>query len=442
MTRRNYIRLCSFMAFALSVLIAMAIVNTRNMNSYKRQLEVSYQGSLNELNECLNTVNTDLTKSIYSNSDTELYNICKDLYSQCSVAKNAVSRLPISQMELGNVYKFLSQASDYSQFIANKLEKKQTVSEKEHKTLLTLLSYANKFSSSTEKMVSIVSSGAKITDGKVKNTSEISITPLSNTFSEGAKAFESFPTLLYDGPFSDQILNKKSKLVANAEIKTKEECKTIAAKALGVNENRVTFDSDEKSKLACYTFKSGRYTISVTKQGGFIKSILYSGVVSNSNIKAKDAIAYAQKYLNKLGYKNMKQSYYTVADNICTINFAYTKGNVYYYSDLIKVSVSMENGKIVALEAQTYLTNHTNRNSFTHSITIEEAQKKLSPYLNVNSKKPCVIPKENGSEVNCYEFSCTSKETGEDALIYINSSSGNEEDIMLLLYTDNGTLVK
>ena len=66
----------------------------------------------------------------------------------------------------------------------------------------------------------------------------------------------------------------------------------------------------------------------------------------------------------------------------------------------------------------------------------------MSKYLTVNSIKKCVIPKSNGAEVQCYEFACTSKETGEDALIYINAQNANEEEIKLMLYTDNGTLVK
>jgi hypothetical protein len=70
------------------------------------------------------------------------------------------------------------------------------------------------------------------------------------------------------------------------------------------------------------------------------------------------------------------------------------------------------------------------------------AQSKISSYLTVESYKRCIIPKENGTEVDCYEFKCKSSDTGEDALVYINSSTGEEEDIMLLLYSDNGTLVK
>lgn len=442
MTKRNIIRLSSVGAFALIVLVAFTTVNTRNMHTYKETLEVSYRQSLSELNDCLDNVNTDLTKSLYSNSAAEMKEISRDLYAQCTAAKGAVSRLPVSQMELGNTYKFLSQASDYAQYIGAKIERGGVVSDKEHANLNTLLRYATALSKSTNEMLNIAENGMKITDGAVKNTAKISATPLSNSFSESAKTFEKFPTLLYDGPFSDQVLNKESEMLKSADARSREDCKKIAARALETNENRVSYESDSKGRLPAYTFKRGRYTISVTKQGGYIKSILYSAKVNENNISEKNACELADKFLKRIGYYDMKQSYYSVNENVCTVNFAYAKGDYYCYADLIKVSVSMENGEIIALDAATYLTNHTERKAFSPKVSSEKAQKKLSPYLTVKGVKKCVIPKENGTEEQCWEFFCTSRDTGEDALIYINAQTGIEEDILLLLYSDSGTLVK
>jgi germination protein YpeB len=412
------------------------------MTNYKNQLELSYQQSLTELSECLDNVNTDLTKSLYSNSSNEIHDVSRDLYAQCSTAKNAISRLPVSQMELGNTYKFLSQASDYAQYIGGKIEQGEEITQSEHDTLNKLLSYAQEFSDSANDMVRIVESGAKITEGDVSSDSEITVTSLSNSFSTSAKAFESFPTLLYDGPFSDQVLNKSSALVKNSDVSTKDECKKIVAKCLNTNVNKISFEADEQSTLPCYTFTCGRYTVSVTKQGGYIKSILYSGLINESTITEENAINLAQKFLNSIGYSDMQECYYSISNNICTINFAYCKDNVYYYSDLIKCGVSLSDGTIVSLDAKTYLTNHTDREDFTPTLTANDCKKLISKYLTVNSIKQCVIPKENGTEVQCYEFLCTSNDTGEDALIYINCDTGEEEDIMLLLYSDNGTLVK
>ena len=68
MTKRGYIRLFSYaIAFAL-LLSSRAIINMTTANSYKAQLELNYQQSLNELSENLDSIETNLTKSIYSNA--------------------------------------------------------------------------------------------------------------------------------------------------------------------------------------------------------------------------------------------------------------------------------------------------------------------------------------------------------------------------------------
>lgn len=442
MTRRTYVRMTSFIAFGLFILIVTAIISTREATAYKNQLEINYQQSLTELAECLDSVNTDLTKSLYSNSSGEIYDLSRDLYAQCSTAKNAISRLPISQMELNNTYKFLSQAGDYAQYIGQKIEKGEAISDDEHKNLSVLLDYAQKFSTAANQMVSIMENGGKITDGNIANDKEIRVSSLSNSFSVSAKTFDDFPTLIYDGPFSDQVLNKESEIIKNSDVKTKAQCKSIAARALGVSEKRISYDTDEQSKIPCYTFRCGRYSISVTKQGGYIKSILYSGIINDSQITNENAVNIASDYLKSIGYNNMRECYFSTSGNICTICFVYCENDVYHYSDLIKCGVSMSDGNIVSLDAATYLTNHRNREEFTASLSEEDAKARLSPYLTINSVKKCVIPKESGIEVGCYEFTCTGKDTGEDALVYINCNTGNEEDIMLMLNTDNGTLVK
>ena len=44
-----------------------------------------------------------------------------------------------------------------------------------------------------------------------------------------------------------------------------------------------------------------------------------------------------------------------------SINFAYEKDHTTYYPDLIKVSVSLENGEIISFHQRGYLANHRER---------------------------------------------------------------------------------
>lgn len=441
MTKRSYVRIISFSLAIVLTLGSLALININTANSYKTQLENSYQQSLNELSENLDSIETNLKKSIYSSSDKMLLEISADLYAECGEAKEALSRLPVSQMNLGSTYKFISQASDYANFIAQKIASGGKVSDEEHKNLCTLMEYSKKLNESVSAMATVANNGGVITNSNLK-ASEIEVKTLSTNMSTAEDAFKDYPTLLYDGPFADAVLNRDASLIKDKDTFSKKEAQDIVANAIGVSSKEVNFESEEKGTIPCYVFTYGQRTIGVTKKGGYVAYILYSGKITKSTINEDNAVNLAKNYLSKLGYENMEPSYHMTADNICVINFAYKAGNTVYYSDLIKVGVSMSNGKIVSLEAKGYITNHLNRTDFKPAVSAEKAKQLVSPYLTVINSKQCVIPKNNGTEKQCIELHCESKDTNEEVLVYLNAETGAEEDIMLLLYSDGGTLTK
>lgn len=91
-------------------------------------------------------------------------------------------------------------------------------------------------------------------------------------------------------------------------------------------------------------------TAGITKSGGYVAYVLYGGKINRFSIDKDNAINLAQSYLKNIGYKNMANTYYAINNNVCVINFAYKKDDVTYYSDLIKVGVSMDNGKSYRLK--------------------------------------------------------------------------------------------
>lgn len=442
MTKRGYIRLFSFCGAAAIILGGYAVMNMNTANAYRLRLENNYQQSLNELSECLDSIETNLTKSIYSNSDKMLIEISSDLYSECTKSKDALSRLPVEQMNLGSTYKFISQASDYASYIAKKVASDSEVTQKEHENLSKLLNYARNLSDSVDSMVEICNQGGNITAQNVKSGSNVQINALTNDMSAAEKAFKDYPTLLYDGPFADAVLNRESEFLKNKDSVSKEEAREIAAQALGCNINEISFQNTETGTVPCYVFSFGQKSTGITAKGGYIAYVLYGGKITQSSIDEKNAVNIAKKYLDSIGYENMSETYYMTNNNVCVINFAYKKDNVTYYSDLIKVGISMDDGKVLSLEAEGYIANHRERKKFSDKIKKDDAEKKLSPYLKVLNTKKCIIPKNDGKEAMCYEFHCESGETNEEVLVYINCETGKEENIMLLLYSDGGTLTK
>ena len=125
-----------------------------------------------------------------------------------------------------------------------------------------------------------------------------------------------------------------------------------------------------------------------------------------------------------------------------TINFAFFENNITYYTDLIKVSIALDNGEVTAFDSTGYIMNHTVRkDSIKKQYTIKDAEKLLNTSLKVKSSKEVYIPTDFGTEVFAYEYHCIAPDDNE-ILVYINPETGVEEEILVLLYSDNGVLTK
>ena len=105
---------------------------------------------------------------------------------------------------------------------------------------------------------------------------------------------------------------------------------------------------------------------------------------------------------------------------------------------MVKVRVALDNGDILGLETKGYLMNHTERELSGASLTVEEAREKISTNLEVSATKLALVPKDSMREVLCYEFKGAFNDR--NFIIYVNANNGREEEIFLLIESDEGVL--
>ena len=65
----------------------------------------------------------------------------------------------------------------------------------------------------------------------------------------------------------------------------------------------------------------------------------------------------------------------------------------------------------------------------------------MSSSLNIQKVKQVIIPTSGLNEVYCYEFLTTGPED-EHILVYINAETGREEQLLILMESENGVLTK
>lgn len=437
------IKLISFALAAVLVLCGYVICGYTAAAKTAALVQNGYNSSLTELSDYLENITLGLHKQLYVQSPEQTAAIANKLSADAACAKSALERLPVSGEYTSGIYRFLSQAGDYSAYLARQAA--DGISNYEHKQLLSLYRYSEKLSDGVDDIQALAAEGDYWGNELKSALKSVSgnggeLSALNVSAKDISQTNTDYPKLIYDGPFSDHMMSGSAKYIENKAKIGLQDAKQRAAKYLGCDNGDVKYQSTDNGNIRSYTFVCGTKQVGITEQGGALIYISDSRIVTSRKITENDAIKLAKKYLTDKFALDFKQSYYMVDNNICVINFAYLQDGVVCYPDLIKVGVALDNSEIISVEAGGFVSNHRARTpSFKYSE--DEAEDKLSDNLKPQKTQKCVINLGTDKEYCCYEFLCTG-DNGEQLLVYVDANNLVLRNILILEKTDGGTLTK
>lgn len=441
MDKRRYYWIFSVVVVALSVFGTYEFYKAR---AYRQSLEDTYNRAFFELVDYVDDIDTLLAKGMMVTSAGEMANISSELSVQASAAKACLAQIPTTQVQLDKTEKFLSQVGDYTHTLSQSLIDKKTITQQEYESLASLGQYAMGLNQSLAELSNRIYSGSyRLGDDNEISLEKVAYAETSDPWSAIEKDFGEYPSLIYDGPFSEHIENMKPKMTESARELSKDEAAGKAAKFFGIPQDRVIYAQETQNSLMdSYGFKcnidGSEVMINLTKKGGYPVYFLKNRRVNKENVPVEEAIYKARQFLKEKGFSDMKNSYYEKANGIATINFAYKQNDVVCYSDLIKVKVALDDGEVVGMEAKGYVMNHHSRDVRTPRLTKQEARAYVSSRLSIDSTNMALIPKDSKREVLCYEFKGTAN--NRNFIIYINADTGREEDVQILIESPDGIL--
>lgn len=439
-SKRGVIRFFSFNVAIIASLAILLGIRSHESGYFQVQQRLQYQNSIEQLDEYMMTLEGTLSKGIYASTAPMVNGLSANLLRQAGNAKSALSTLPVSDLNLESIYRFLSQVGNFSMSLSKKTNSTQSISDEEYDLLTQLAEQARNLSEQVSALRTNFDAGAlveeQLNSGRMTSGTDVQVSAMDG-FSEIEQNMGDFPSLIYDGPFSDHILLREAKMIQGQKEISKEEAKKIAATFCSVDPSQLKEEGEEGGTIPSYRFSNDQIDIGVTKAGGFVTYLLNSRLCDETTMSPEDAAKRAQTLLEERGLTGFQESYYMVDNGICTINFAYNDNGITYYTDLVKVGIAMDNGEMVFFDGRGFLMNHHDRTLPEKKFTLEQAQAVLSKYLEVMDAGEAVIPTGGQNESYCYEFHCKGKDSDE-VLVYINVENCMEEDILLLLYSDNG----
>lgn len=443
MSRRAKIRLGLYIGTVITVLGIFSIVQTVRAQKYEREAIATKQMALLSLEECLSNISTNLEKTIYVSTPTMLSQLGTDLWREASAAKTSLSVLPAENISLNNTYKFLSQIGEFVMSLQRKSAMGQELTNAEREQLKELNRYCTSLNEQVNKMCFNLQNGSFSFDdyNSTLPQENSELNTLSKSLDDAEQAMTDLPSLIYDGPFSDHIDQGEPRFLDGLEEISENKALEVAKTVCMAEAESLEYAYDENGDIPCYVFQSDNCTVAITKIGGKPLYMINSGFAGEIRLEYKEAVANAKKYLSKIGYENMRESYYFTDDGVCTVNFAAIVGDVILYPDLIKVSVNLENGEIMSFDATGYIYNHQNRGTLKESVNRAQAESTLNGYLEIIDTQLCIIPTDWQTEKYCYEIHCKTDE-GQELLVYVDCETGEEDNILILLYSDGGVLTK
>lgn len=439
----------------LILLLIVSVVWGYNQYNIKAQHEIAlenhYQRLFFDIKKHVENVQVNLSKALVASSKERNILLFSAIMSDANSARDKLGQMPMSHNETAKTETFLTQAADYSYYLIQKHLDGVDITQEQRDQLTGLRDNSAVFNAELatlqENMMEsnfLLSIGNETEELEQANTRvfQTSLIGVEDHVSQSAE-------LIYDGPFSEQMLHRKPVGLENKDVNV-DEAREVAKTFFGADrvKNMEAFEEGEnmdEMRIPAHTFhifpenqqKDLSVYIGVSKKGGKVLWMANPRPVSNATLSADEGEAKALEYLQEKGFDSMEPNYSLKYDGTILYNFAYKKDDITIYPDLVKVKVALDTGEVVGFDASAYYLNHQDRNIEMPTIDENQAKSMIKTKFEIDSIRLALIPK-GKEEVLCYEFK--GKYQDSDFIVYINSQTAKEEQILQIIKNENGTL--
>lgn len=437
----------TFVAAIIALVVTCGILaigwagSARERDAYVGTLESNYQRSFGELVSNVNDVEITLSKALVS-KDTQKQQECyQKINQQCTICANNLSHLPVNHQSIVETTTFVNKLGGYSYYLSQKLKSGESMSAQDLQSVGELYNWCLYVQAVVNDYANNLDQNFSITQTTANGNYDSSFDKM---FASSSQTGMDFPTLIYDGPFSESVSSKQYAALTGNDVSVEEAMQILKNAFREYRVSNLKHNGDIKASFDGYSFSfdttNRTYFAQVAKKGGFVMSVSSTGNLSKAVLSLSNAETEAEKFAKDLGFDDMKSVWSTTIGGVAYVNLCVVKNNVIIYPDMIKAKVSLDTGSIIGWEALSYAQNHLDRNDFIFEITEQQARQMVDGSLAIISIKKCIVPVEYGTEQLCYEYKCTYNNY--TYYVYISGKTGQEVEILRVIKTSNGNMLQ
>ena len=432
--KRHLLLICFLTALALALGASTAVYWTRSARQ-ARALESVSQRSLSQLLSSLSSMETLLEKTRYAGSGPLRSLLAAQLWNESQLAAAAFGALPLGDEPPEQLETFLAQTGDYAYYLL-RASAYDRGDEGEWETLSALADNARTLTQSVRRLKAQVDTGQA--GFRALGARSGQVDGVSQGLLGAQEDFPEYPSLIYDGPYSDHVSQRTALGLEGCQELSREELLRKARALLGEGAE-YAYDGGGAAAYAAFTL--GDKIACFTRAGGFLLSFTDGRETGERTLSPEEGVQKALDYVRALGLPQMAESYYTLYETILTVNLAVQENGATAYPDLVKVGVALDDGSIVRFDALGYLMNHHDRGVPSPAVSLETARAQLPEGMEETGAHLAYIPTAGQNEVLCWELVCRDG-SGQQALYFYNAESGALEELLLLIQSEEGFLTR
>lgn len=425
--------------FALLLVLSLGVnaAQSAEKRALENRLSMERQRDMTDVVAAMADIEVNLQKLLIASGASQSVTLLGETALLAQHVETGLSRLPLSAQAASGAMKFAGQMGEYVMTLATQVSGGGALSTDDERQIESLLAACQGLNAH------LLSVGERLYTEPMTELEDTDALYAQEAqgWQDDAIAGESdipYPSLIYDGPFSDGRTDGPPKGLTGERI-TREQAREAAARYASTTPDRVADAADSGGAFEAFGFtaaaQDGNISVQVTGQGGHLLWMMPETAEFEPRVSQEDCLRAAQVYLADAGFGEMERCFVQQYDGMVVANFAAVQDGVLLYPDQVKVQISMATGAVVGAECSQYLMNHERRLHLAPKLTHEQAQQTLSSRLNVRGARLCVIPTDAG-EALCWEYE--GEFAGETYFVYVDAQTGVATQMLRVTRTQDG----
>ncbi len=409
-------------------------VTQNKVDTYGTQLENVYQKNYYELVDNVNNADMEMSKLLNATNSAYQKKMLTEIASASKNMQNNIALLPLTGEDVLESVRFVNQLSGYTTILEEKLANGTELTTEDLEMLQELHMALISMKDNLNRISMDMRNGYSILDASNEMNGDLN--SFTVDFNQIKANDVDYPSMIYDGPFSDSVVNQKVKGLSGDEI-TEEEASDVLGKVFK-DISSYTYNGKTEGKFETYNFDvvtsdNQELYAQVTIQGGHVLTVSGQNASDVKNFDMKTGEKIAKEFAKVNGVENPEIVWSEELNNQAYFNITPKENGIILYPDLVKVKVDLEYGNVIGYDAISYWTNHTDRNLG----SVSDVTVSLPSGFKVVSKRLVLAPLDYNREVLCYEYQC--EKEGITYYFYFNAKTGAEENILKVVETTDSS---